>query len=94
MKNTDNETTESTDEAGNGRMQRLVSLFEQMGFEMLPTGNGKFIVEDPTGGDGLEKLWDQFASREWRNDGDHVCELNQGKHGRCLICDKRMIFIS
>ena len=29
---------------------------------MLPTGNGKFIVEDPTGGDGLEKLGDQFAS--------------------------------
>jgi hypothetical protein len=44
------------------RMQRLVSLFEKVGFEMLPTGNGKFIVEDPTGGDGLEKLGDQFAS--------------------------------
>jgi hypothetical protein len=45
-----------------GRMKRLVSLFEKVGFEMLPTGNGKFIVEDPTGGDGLQKLGDQFAS--------------------------------
>ena len=53
------------------------------------------LAQGPTAENPLDaRDWWNDRPREWRNDQEHVCELNQGKHGRCLICDKRIIFIS